>query len=74
MKIDKIVDEDGSVINYWEIKSPHTPWWMSEISRDPDDKHVRWINVGYVCPLSTEMKPMSYVLACSAVNYSWNRN
>lgn len=31
MKVDKIVDEDGNIINYWRIESPYTPWWMSEI-------------------------------------------
>lgn len=74
MKIDKIIDKDGNVINYWEIKSPHTPWWMSEISTDPNDKNVKWINVGYVCPLSTATKPLEHVLACSAGNYAWNFN
>lgn len=74
MKVDKIIDEDGNVINYWEIKSHHTPWWMSEISTDPNDKNVKWINVGYANPLSTATKPMSFILAASAVNYCWKFN
>jgi len=74
MKVDKIVDEDGSVINYWRIESHHTPWWMSEISTDPNDKHVKWINVGYANPLSTATKPLVHVLACSAGNYAWAFN
>jgi len=74
MKIDKIIDEDGNVINYWEIKSHHTSWWMSEISEDPRDKNVKWINVGYVNPLSTATKPLAHVLACSAGNCAWTFN
>lgn len=74
MKVDKITDENGSIINYWRIESQYTPWWMSEISTDPDDNNIRWINVGYVNPLSTELKPLVHILACSAGYYSWTFN
>ena len=74
MRVDKIMDEDDIVINYWRVESHHTPWWMSELSIDPEDKSIKWINVGYVCPLSTAIKPLENVLACSAVNYSWTFN
>jgi hypothetical protein len=74
MKVDKITDENGSIINYWRIESQYTPWWMSEISDDPNDKVIKWINVGYNTPLSTEKLNLEYVLAISAMNYSNYRN
>jgi len=71
MKVDKIVDEDGNIINYWRIESPYTPWWMSEIS---ELEGVKWINVGYINPLSTEYGTVRYILAASAMNYASWRN
>lgn len=74
MKVDKITDKNGSIINYWRIESQYTPWWMSEISDDPDDKMIKWINVGYNIPLSTEKARLKHILATSAMNYSRCRN
>lgn len=74
MKIDRIVDENNSIINYWKIDSKYTPWWISEISTDPDNNKINWINVGYVCPLSTENNSLEYILAISANNYCYKFN
>lgn len=74
MNIDNILDEKGDLINHWRIDSPHTPWWLSEVSEDPDNKNVKWINVGYVCPLNTKIETLGRVLAYSAVNYSCLRS
>lgn len=74
MKVDKITDKNGSIINYWRIESQYTPWWMSEISDDPDDNNIRWINVGYNIPLIVKKEKLEHVLATSAMNYSRCRN
>lgn len=74
MKIDRIVDENNSIINYWKIDSEYTPWWISEISIDPENNKISWINIGYVRLLSTENNSLEYILAISANNYCYKFN
>jgi hypothetical protein len=49
--MNNIIDKDCNLINHWEIKSVHTQFTASEISRDPYTADIFWINVGFVCPV-----------------------
>ena len=66
-----MIDKVGNLMNYWNNDSPHTPWWTSELSKDPDDKKIWWVNVGFVNPLMAESKDkITRVLAISGHIYS----